>query len=482
MGTCQTNDEATGFACGDPGDTACTNPDTCNGMGTCLANDEASGFACGSPADTPCSNPDTCNGMGSCAVNNEAAGFACGDPANTACSNPDICDGAGNCSPNNEAAGFACGDPADTACTNPDTCNGSGTCQSNNEAAGTPCRPANGDCDAAEACDGSGGCPVDGFLSSSTECRGPAGDCDVAESCTGFSATCPTDDVATAGTECRGAANTCDVAETCDGSSTACPTDLLAPDGTSCEDGDACTTSDTCTGGVCAGSGNSCAVDTFMCYKSKTTGFLPVSGVTVDDAIDGATTLDVKVHKHLCVPSELDAEAITDAATNLTTYKVKATGHVKQTGIAIQNVVGDLSLDTIRPDLLFVPANVDPMTPPPAPDGSTHDVNHYKCYKARVTPGTPPVPPGATVIVGNAFDAQQLFAVKKVRHLCAPVDANGEGIENPNAYLVCYKIAAALGTAHYSEHDGLQAHDQFGPHVLQSLKQTELCIPSVLAP
>jgi len=218
-----------------------------------------------------------------------------------------------------------------------------------------------------------------------------------------------------------------------------------------------------------------------MCYKSKATSFAPVPGVTVDDAIDGATSLDVRAHKHLCVPSDQDGGGIIDAATHLTSYKVKATGHVKQTGIAIQNAVGDLSLDTIRPDLLFVPANVDPMNPPPAPDGSAH-VNHYKCYKAKVTPGTPPVPSGATVIVGTAFDAVQLFAVKKPKHLCVPVDANGEGIENPDAYLVCYKVSPALGTLHYSEHAGLQAHDLFGPHVLETLKQAELCIPSVLAP
>jgi len=420
--------------------------------------------------------------MGTCQLNDEAAGFACGDPTDTDCSNPDTCNGTGTCSANNEASGFACGDPADTDCSNPDSCDGSGTCQDNNEAAGTPCRPVAGDCDSEETCDGSGICPVDTFLPSSTECRGPAGDCDVAENCTGSSATCPTDQIATAGTECRGVASACDVAETCDGSSTACPADLLASDGTACEDGNACTTGETCTGGVCQGSGgvDGCA-DAFMCYKSKTTGFAPVLGVTVDDALDGATTLDVKAHKHLCLPSDRNGGGILDAVTHLTSYKVKQSGHVRQT-VLIQNAVGDLSLDAIKPDLLFVPANVDPMTPPPAPDGSTHDVNHYKCYKAKVTANTPAVPPGVTVTVANAFDALQTFVVKKPKHLCVPVDANGEGIEIPAAYLVCYKVKPPSGSAHYTEHTGLQAHDMLGPHVLQSLKQAEFCIPSVLAP
>jgi hypothetical protein len=289
--------------------------------------------------------------------------------------------------------------------------------------------------------------------------------------------------VSPAGTECRGAA-TCDVAEECDGSSTACPADLLAPDGTSCEDGNVCTTSDTCTGGVCQGSGGGgegCA-DAFMCYKSKPAFFAPVPGVTVDDAIDGATSLDVRAQKPLCVPSDKDAGGIIDASTHLTGYKVKATGHVKQTGIVIQNAVGTLSLDTIRPDLLFTPANVDPMNPPSAPNGTTHNVNHYKCYKAKVTANTSPVPPGVLVSVANGFDAEQPFVVKKVKHLCVPVDANGEGIEAPGSYLVCYKVKAPVGSAQYAERTGLQSNDQFGPLVLKSLKQAEFCIPSVLAP
>jgi hypothetical protein len=342
----------------------------------------------------------------------------------------------------------------------------------------------NGDCDVAENCDGNGACPVDGFLTSGTECRGVAGDCDVAEECTGSSAACPTDDVVTAGTECRGVSGVCDVAETCDGSSTACPTDGVAPDGTACEDGNVCTTADTCTGGVCQGSGGGgegCA-DAFMCYKSKATVFAPVLGVSVDDAIDGATIVDVKAHKNLCVPSDQDGGGIIDAATHLTGYKIKATGHVKQTGIVIQNAVGSLSLDTIRPDLLFAPANVDPMNPPSAPDGSSHNVNHYKCYKAKVTPNTLGVPAGVQVSVANAFDAAQPFVVKKPRHLCVPVDANGEGIEAPGAYLVCYKIKAPVGSAQYAERPGLKSNDQFGPLELKSLKQAEFCIPSVLAP
>ncbi len=54
-------------------------------------------------------------------------------------------------------------------------------------------------------------------------------------------------------TTCRAAAGTCDVAELCTGTSGTCPADAQAMNGTTCSDGDACTTTDTCQAGLCAG-------------------------------------------------------------------------------------------------------------------------------------------------------------------------------------------------------------------------------------
>jgi len=43
------------------------------------------------------------------------------------------------------------------------------------------------------------------------------------------------------------------MAETCSGTGTPCPADGAQPNGTPCEDGNACTTAQTCTAGVCGG-------------------------------------------------------------------------------------------------------------------------------------------------------------------------------------------------------------------------------------
>jgi hypothetical protein len=54
---------------------------------------------CGNQSDTACDNPDTCDGLGVCLPNYEFAGTPCGDDSDTECDDPDSC-GAGVCLPN----------------------------------------------------------------------------------------------------------------------------------------------------------------------------------------------------------------------------------------------------------------------------------------------------------------------------------------------------------------------------------------------
>lgn len=183
-GGCIHPNAPTGLPCGDPTNTACTNPDTCNGAGACLANNAPygsvcaddgnpctidicngsggcihpyapAGTACGDPTNTACTNPDTCNGAGACLANNAPYGTVCTDDGNQCTT--DICNGLGGCTHPYSPAGTACGDPSNTACTNPDTCNGAGACLANHASSGTPC-PDGSFCNGLETCSGTGYC------------------------------------------------------------------------------------------------------------------------------------------------------------------------------------------------------------------------------------------------------------------------------------------------------------------------------------
>jgi hypothetical protein len=113
----------------------------------------------------------------------------------------------------------------------------------------------NGVVDAGEQCDGGACCTTAcTFASSSTTCRAAANECDLAETCTGSSATCPSDTVKVAGTACTADANQC-TDDVCNGTSGApgC-THPNKTNGTACNDGNACTQTDTCQSGTCTGS------------------------------------------------------------------------------------------------------------------------------------------------------------------------------------------------------------------------------------
>ncbi|MHC5108926.1 MAG: hypothetical protein ACYTHJ_03495, partial [Planctomycetota bacterium] len=169
----------TGASCGDPSDTECDNPDTCNSLGFCQDNNEPAGFACGDPSDTPCDDPDTCDGAGLCQDNFAPAGdpgdgATCDDgndctSTSTNAGDPDLCDGAGACDYNFVGAGGACGDQSDTPCDDPDTCDGAGLCQDNYAPAGDPgdgatcddgneCTSTSTNAGDPDLCDGAGAC------------------------------------------------------------------------------------------------------------------------------------------------------------------------------------------------------------------------------------------------------------------------------------------------------------------------------------
>ncbi len=270
-------------ACGNGGDTECTNPDTCDGAGSCLANDAAGGTscgdagsecvvqdtcdgggscsdngfvaadsACGNSSDSECTNPDTCNGAGSCLDNHEAAIVTCGDTG-TECTNQDFCDGGGSCTDNGfVAVDTSCGAASDTECTNPDTCNGAGSCLDNHEAVNTTCGDAGTECTNQDRCDGGGSCTDNGFVAadiacghvSDTECTDPD-TCNGAGSCV--------DNHEDSGIHCGDAGTECTNQDMCDGIGACTDNGFVAAD-TACGDGSdtECTNADTCDGsGAC---------------------------------------------------------------------------------------------------------------------------------------------------------------------------------------------------------------------------------------
>jgi hypothetical protein len=195
---------------------ACTQTDTCE-SGVCVG---------GNPK--VCAAPDACHAAGQCVAGVCGAGalVGCddGDPCTT-----DACDPVSGCT-HAPASGAACDDGS--ACTSGDVCQ-AGTCAGTaiDCADATPCT--------ADGCDPASGCthqPVSGPV------------CDDGNGCT-------TSDTCLDGA-CVGAALVCDDLDPCtlDGCAAPAGTCTHTPSsGAACDDGNGCTSGETCSAGACVG-------------------------------------------------------------------------------------------------------------------------------------------------------------------------------------------------------------------------------------
>jgi hypothetical protein len=473
-----------------------------NSAGVCDPAENCTGSSATCPADAK--STAVCRAAaGDCDVTESCDGINDDCPANGFVSSSTVCRAAaGECDLAENCPGNAPTCPADakkaggTACTsdgNPcslDQCDGTNdACQHPAGNAGATCRAAADACDVAETCDGSSTvCPADALASSGTTCRAVAGACDVAETCSGLVAACPPDLFALPSVTCRAAADTCDAPELCTGLGPDCPTDLTLPDGSVCSDGNACTSGDTCQGGACVGTGNlDTCLDDFLCYTGKVTPgtprFTPIPSLRLADAFEDQNFRVLRV-KNLCTPADKnDGNGTIDSATHLVSYQIKPAGgtHIRRTNLRVTNQLGEIRVDTIRPDLLFVPSAKDLLSPPSAPPFNSHAVDHYKCYKVRVTRGTPRFV-RQQVTVTDQFVSLRLLDLKKPRHLCTPVDKNEEGIKNTAAHLLCYLAKPATGQPRFVRQRGLYVANQFGNLRVDAIKEREFCIPSLQSP
>ncbi|HXC49541.1 MAG TPA: hypothetical protein VN634_01535 [Candidatus Limnocylindrales bacterium] len=231
----------------------CSGPDACNQVGQCIGGPAAAN-------DTPCDDGLFCTGTESC--QNGVCTSSSGDPCpGTACNHcqedTDTCV---------DSAGSACSDGS--VCVTGGTCDGAGACVGGTFNAGP--------CDDGLYCNGADTCLAGACaVHSGDPCAGPDGDANCLESCNESTDLCNAADLDGSacddGLFCNGAADTC-TSGICSGTGTlacddgnSCTTEscneLLDsctplgtfPDGTGCDDGDACTRGDICSAGACIG-------------------------------------------------------------------------------------------------------------------------------------------------------------------------------------------------------------------------------------
>jgi 6-phosphogluconolactonase (cycloisomerase 2 family) len=253
--------EPAGAVCADDGN-VCTD-DKCNGVGLCLHVNNT----------VPCDD-----GL-YCTVNDVCANRVCDGEARDCSGADDVCnngvcdDTADACVPQPKADGAGCDDA--NACTQLDACV-SGACTGTNPVVCTPLQ----ECEEGGVCD-----PATGQCSTSVSADGTS--CDDGNACTQVdlcqSGVC----VGTAPVACS-PGDQCHDSAACDPATGICLS--AAPNGTPCDDGDACTQSDTCQDGACTGANPVVCTALDQCHDAGTCN--PATGVCSDPSVTNGTVCD----------------------------------------------------------------------------------------------------------------------------------------------------------------------------------------------
>jgi hypothetical protein len=102
-------------------------------------------------------------------------------------------------------------------------------------------------------------------------------------------------------------------------------------------------------------------------------------------------------------------------------------------------------------------------------------VSNFKCYAAKF-------PPRdrfrrKTVDIVDQFGTAKVLAMRPTE-ICNPVDKNGEGIADPEAHLMCYKVRTLIPRRGGGRR-AIRGTDQFGSEELRVSRHREICLPAL---
>jgi hypothetical protein len=215
-------------------------------------------------------------------------------------------------------------------------------------------------------------------------------------------------------------------------------------------------------------------LDAFLCYKTRVRRAIEVG---LADAW-GSGQYAGKAGNLVCAPSDT-GEGLFDAETHLAAWAITGPKEVP-VELEVSSSLGTLRLVASRTSTLRVPTalRLPPEPAPPAPDPASHAVDHFRCRKVKRAKGAEPFPKGVSLTVADAFGSRSLLLKKPVA-LCAPTDENGEGIDRPDAWLLCLKAKPSPRT----KVEGAEWSNQRVEAAVADLaKEVEICLPSTVTP
>jgi cysteine-rich repeat protein len=253
--------------------------------------------------------------------------------------------------------------------------------------------------------------------------------------------------------------------------------DAVLDAGEQCDDGNA-VSGDGCS--ASCGLEGSAGLNRYLCYltraqKGSLVAFQIARGVTLADRVE-TLSVDVRRTETLCNPADVDGSGIGDPAAHLRTYTIapvpRSPRFQRRMGIGVVTELGDLTVDLLARDDLLVPTAKSLTGPVSPPAANARD--RYKCYTVKAV-GRPVLP---DALVSDQFGQPKTYDVLRPTRLCVPTSKDGDDIENPQAELMCFAVRPARGEPRHVPVTSIYTTDEFWSERLQSVRETELCVPA----
>jgi hypothetical protein len=210
-------------------------------------------------------------------------------------------------------------------------------------------------CTASDQCHVAGTCnPATGICSNPIRADGTA--CNDGNACTQTD-TCQNGACVGSNPVVCPATNQCHVAGTCNPATGQCSNAQVVADGTACHD-DPCTTGSVCTAGACGGgtfTPDEC-LDHFKCYTANHVSPSTVAqNVTLADEFE-STNSQVSTIVSICTPVDKNNEGIVDPRLHLVCYQIRDAASFSGATLQTTNQFGQETIHVNKPQMLCVPS------------------------------------------------------------------------------------------------------------------------------
>ncbi len=217
----------------------------------------------------------------------------------------------------------------------------------------------------------------------------------------------------------------------------------------------------------------------FMCYRVREND----AGTDFDgalaelsDTFESGITYKVRKVDSVCLADQ--------ATTHLEAYRIKEDRgqprHERRRELKLSNRFGPLFIDTNKPRSLLVPTavSVDAAVAPPMV--GAHTVDHYKCYKVKMSRDRPRYFPTKAQTGFKDMLEDRDYALKRPRTFCTAVSVDGETITDAASHLLCYPAKYSKFSSRHQKRYGIYSANRFGDGRLNTKKENEFCVPTSL--